>query len=102
MKLFVIILRYIASIEKINAARPAHLEFLDKYYAAGNFIVSGRQNPVTGGIIMASGDDRQEIENIVQVDPFYSEKLAEFNIYEFTPNKCAKDTNCFEKFIKNQ
>lgn len=99
MTLFIIILRYIVSIEKINEARPTHLEFLDKYYVAGNFIVSGRQTPLTGGIIMARGTNRQEIETIIKEDPFYFQNLAEFNIYEFLPNKCAQDAHFFEKFI---
>jgi uncharacterized protein YciI len=32
--------------------------FLKKYYDAGNFLISGRQIPRTGGIIIAVGESR--------------------------------------------
>jgi uncharacterized protein YciI len=98
-KLFIIVLRYIATIEKIDLVRSSHLKFLDEYYKRGNFIVSGRQNPVTGGIIISRGNNRSEIQEIIKLDPFYKENLAEFNIYEFSPNKCSDDVEFFKQFL---
>lgn len=98
-KLFVIILRYISTIEKINEVRPDHLAFLDEYYKRGNFIISGRQDPASGGVIIACGSSRNEIQEIIKLDPFYIQNLAEFNIYEFSPNKCADDAECLKKFL---
>jgi uncharacterized protein YciI len=75
-KLFVIILRYIVPIEEINAMRPDHLKFLDEFYKKGNFLISGRQNPVSGGIIISQGEDRKEIQEIIKLDPFYIKKCS--------------------------
>ncbi|MEI9947880.1 MAG: YciI family protein [Pseudomonadota bacterium] len=61
----------------------AHVAFLEKYYAAGNFLVSGRKIPRDGGIILAVGADKQQIEAIVKEDPFHKQGLAEFRIIEF-------------------
>lgn len=85
--MFVIILSYIKPIEVIDALRPSHLEFLDKYFAKDVFVASGRQTPLKGGVILAAGKSRTEIEQIISEDPFYIEKVANFEIIEFTPTK---------------
>ena len=48
----------------------AHVRFLKKYYASGHFLVSGRKIPRDGGIILAVGKRRDEIEAIIKEDPF--------------------------------
>ena len=85
--MFVILLTYTKPIEAIDSLRPAHLEFLDKYYAQDIFLASGRQNPLTGGVILANSSSRLEIEKIITEDPFYTEKVATYQIIEFKPNK---------------
>ena len=84
--MFVISLRYIKPIAEVDRVRPAHMIFLKKYYAAGNFVLSGRKSPVTGGIIIAQAVSIDEIQQIIQEDPFYTEQIAEFEIIEFSPN----------------
>lgn len=69
----------------------AHVAFLNKYYAAGNFLVSGRKIPRNGGIILAVGKTREEIQTIIQEDLFVREGLAEFRIVEFRASQRAHD-----------
>jgi uncharacterized protein YciI len=88
---FVIELIYKASLAAIDARMTAHVKFLKKYYASGHFLVSGRKIPRDGGIILAVAKDRQEIEAIVQEDPFYTHGLAEFRIIEFRASQRADD-----------
>jgi uncharacterized protein YciI len=89
--MFVIELVYKASLEEIDAHMAAHVRFLKKYYAAGNFLVSGRKIPREGGIILAVGRTRQEIEAIVTEDPFHRHALADFRIIEFRASQRADD-----------
>jgi uncharacterized protein YciI len=89
--MFVIELVYKASLEEIDAHMAAHVRFLKKYYAAGNFLVSGRKIPREGGIILAVGKTRQEIEDIVKEDPFHRHGLADFRIIEFRASQKADD-----------
>jgi uncharacterized protein YciI len=89
--MFVIELTYKADLADIDAQMAAHVRFLKKYYAAGNFLVSGRKIPRDGGIILAVGDGRQQIEAIVEEDPFYIHGLADFRIVEFRASQRAKD-----------
>ena len=89
--MFVIELTYTADLADIDAHMKAHVAFLRKYYASGNFVVSGRKIPRDGGIIVATGRNREHIEAIVQEDPFHRHGLAEFRIIEFRASQRADD-----------
>jgi len=89
--MFVIELVYKVDLARIDAHMAAHVRFLKKYYAAGNFLVSGRKIPRDGGVILAVGDSRSEIETIVGEDPFVAHGLAEFRIIEFRTSQRADD-----------
>jgi len=89
--MFVIELIYKASLEEIDAHMSAHVRFLKKYYAAGNFLVSGRKIPRDGGVILAVGKTRQQIEAIIKEDPFHLHGLAEFRVIEFRASQKADD-----------
>jgi|SRR5881394_842056 len=89
--MFVIELLYKADLAQIDAHIAAHVAFLKKYYAAGNFLVSGRKIPRDGGIILAVGPSRRDIEAIAEEDPFYQHGLADFRIIEFRASQRADD-----------
>jgi uncharacterized protein YciI len=89
--MFVIELTYKAALADIDAHMAAHVMFLKKYYAAGNFLVSGRKIPRDGGIILAVGKSRDQIEALVEEDPFYAHGLADFRIIEFRASQRAND-----------
>jgi uncharacterized protein YciI len=89
--MFVIELIYKAPLASIDGQMAAHVKFLKKYYAAGQFLVSGRKIPRDGGIIVAVGQNREQIEAIVREDPFVVRGLAEFRIIEFRASQRADD-----------
>jgi uncharacterized protein YciI len=89
--MFVIELIYKADLKEIDAHMAAHVAFLKKYYASGHFLVSGRKIPRDGGIILAVGKSRDEIEAIVKHDPFCARGLAEFRIIQFRASQRADD-----------
>ena len=89
--IFVIVLRYLVPLEDIDPHRRKHLEFLDEHYKAGRFIASGRQVPASGGVILARGNNRNELEGLIKDDPFAIHGLAEYQIFEFMPNKYSKE-----------
>jgi uncharacterized protein YciI len=89
--MFVIELIYKADLREIDAQMTAHVRFLKKYYASGHFLVSGRKIPRDGGIVLAVGKSRQEIEAIVKEDPFHAHGLADFRIIEFRASQKAND-----------
>ncbi len=89
--MFVIELIYKTDLGEIDAHMAAHVRFLKKYYKSGNFLVSGRKIPRDGGIILAVGKSREEIESIVKEDPFFKHDLADFRIIEFRVSQRADD-----------
>ena len=89
--MFVIELIYKADLAKIDAAMGAHVKFLKKYYASGNFLISGRKIPRDGGIILAVGESRERIQTIAEEDPFYRRGLADIRIIEFRASQRADD-----------
>lgn len=89
--MFVIELSYKAALPEIDAAMKAHVAWLDRHYAAGTFLLSGRKVPRDGGIIIACGTDRAAIEAIVREDPFVARGLADARVIQFRSSQRAPD-----------
>ena len=89
--MFVIELVYKADLKEIDARMTAHVKFLKKYYADGTFLASGRKIPRDGGIILAAGKSKQEIEALIKEDPFHQHRLADFRVIEFRASQRADD-----------
>lgn len=87
--MFVIELLYKSDLADIDANMADHVKFLKKYYDSGHFQISGRKIPRDGGIILATGKNRTEIETIIREDPFVKRGLAEFRIIEFRASQRA-------------
>jgi uncharacterized protein YciI len=89
--MFVVELIYKAELKEIDAHMRAHMAFLREHYAAGRFLVSGRKIPRDGGIILALGQSREEVEAIMREDPFCKRGLAEARVIEFRASQRADD-----------
>jgi uncharacterized protein YciI len=89
--MFVIELTYKVTLAEIDAMMAAHVRFLKKYYASGKFLVSGRKIPRDGGIILAVGTNRQQIQAIAEEDPFVVHGLADVRVVEFRASQRASD-----------
>lgn len=89
--LFIIDLTYTAPLAEIDALMKTHMAFVRKYYRSGHFVVSGRKIPRDGGIIVALGASREEIEAIAAEDPFCRHRLAEARVTEFRASQRAAD-----------
>jgi uncharacterized protein YciI len=88
--LFVITLQYRKPLKEIDAAMTAHVAFLNKHYEQGDFLVSGRQEPRVGGIILSRGKDRAAVERMMQADPLVKKGLATAEVVEFKASQTAK------------
>jgi uncharacterized protein YciI len=87
--MFVIVLTYTKPLAEVDALMRKHMAWLNEQYAAGRFLVSGRQIPRTGGVIIARGDDRAQIEALAASDPFVSGGVATFEVIEFRASQTA-------------
>ena len=94
--MFILVSKYIKSVEEINKELENHIKHLDKYYSLGKFVCSGRRNLRIGGVILCKCENEEEVKEILKEDPFSSKGIAEYEIIEFSPTKYAEG---FEKFI---
>ena len=87
--MFVILLRYTKPLAEIDRLLDAHRQFLHAHYATGDFVLSGRLEPRTGGLILARVSSRPALEAILAEDPFRQADAATYDIIEFVPTAAA-------------
>jgi len=85
--MFVVRVQYKAPLEEVDKYLKAHREFLEEYYRKGVLVASGPCKPREGGIIIALGEDKQEIRSMLNKDPFHLAEIADYEIIEFSPMK---------------
>ena len=81
--MFLILLTYTKPLTEVDRVVPEHMAWLAEHYATGDFLVSGRKEPRTGGVILATAASRQRVEAIAQNDPFVRAGVAACEIVEF-------------------
>ena len=59
--MFIISLTYQVPLDKVDAFIPEHVDYLNEQYAKGHFILSGRKEPRTGGVIITTISDRNKL-----------------------------------------
>ena len=84
-----LLLTYVRPLAAVDALMQEHVAWLDEQYAAGRFVVSGRRIPRTGGVILARGDDRAEIEALAATDPFVAAGVATCEVIRFRASQTA-------------
>ena len=89
--MFVLLLTYTSPLQQVDALMREHVAWLNEHYAAGRFVVSGRRVPRAGGVILARGDDREEIERIAASDPFVAGGVATCEVIQFRASPTADD-----------
>lgn len=94
--MFIFLVNYKRPLEEVEENLGAHRAYLDKYYALKKFIFSGRRNPRTGGCILCNASDREEVNAIIEEDPFYFKGIADYEILDISLTKYAEG---FEKFF---
>ena len=87
--MFIVTLTYLKPVEAIDALMHDHVEWLEKGYADGLFIASGRRVPRTGGAILARSGDELALRDNLARDPFIVHGAARCDVVEFTPSMTA-------------
>ena len=83
--MLIAILTYHKPLAEVEKLLEAHRDFLSDCYATGKLLVSGPQNPRTGGVIIAKISSKSEFEELLSQDPFAKEGIASHEIIEFDP-----------------
>ena len=91
MSVFAIFVEYTAPEDEVAPVRAVHREFLHEQARAGHFLLWGRREPATGGLIIAQGDDRETVERLAAADPFVTGGVAKSEVVEFGYFDCAEE-----------
>lgn len=81
--MFLVLIRYLKPAGEIERVRPAHRAFLEEHYRAGTLVCSGPRRDGTGGVVLARGEARAEVEALFRRDPYAIQGLAEHDVVEF-------------------
>ena len=84
--MYALISRYKRPLSEIDKHIDGHRAWLRKNYAAGTFLISGRQRSGAGGFILAAAIDRSHLDAILADDPFGQNDLADYEIIEVVPS----------------
>jgi uncharacterized protein YciI len=76
--------------EKIQPHMDAHMAYIKQQFADGRFLFSGRKVPRTGGIIVSNIETREQLDDIINQDPFERHQLADFDVIEFSVTTTCK------------
>ena len=85
--MFIIHIEYLVGLTEIEHYLQAHRDFLELHYQTGQLLASGPLIPRTGGIMIAMGRDRDQIEALCQADPLTQAGVARYEIHQFSPTK---------------
>ncbi len=80
--LCVVLLTYNQPLEQVDALMADHVAWLTTGFDTGTFIVAGRRDPRTGGVILVQGDADQAAA-IARTDPFVTGGVATFEVIAF-------------------
>jgi len=89
--LYLILLDYLQPLPEVEIHLAAHREFLARHYAAGHFLLSGRREPRTGGVILARAESLAEVSRWVDEDPFRQAGIARHEIIAWVPGLRSED-----------
>lgn len=88
--LYLILLVYLRPLSEVDKHMDAHREFLKKHYDAGHFLISGRKEPRSGGVILARAESSDDVVRWVSEDPFKQAGVASYELIRWTPTMAAE------------
>lgn len=83
-----ILITYVVPLDEVDRHMKPHVEWLERGYAEGLFLLSGRRNPRTGGVIVCRGH-KAEVEALAASDPFVTSGASTIEVIEFNASMAA-------------
>ena len=82
INMYLINISYKVPVEQVEPYFEPHIAFVRKYVASDIFLLTAKKVPRSGGILLANVGTKEELEKILQEDPFREFDLAEFQVQE--------------------
>ncbi|MEV7419601.1 YciI family protein [Streptomyces sp. NPDC089919] len=87
--MFILEVTYTVPLDTVDDLLEAHVAWVEAQMAAGVFLAAGRKVPRDGGVILAAGPSRAEVEKLVTEDPFVVADVCTYRITEFVATRTA-------------
>ncbi len=88
--LCLVLLTYVRPLEEVDAQMPAHVAWLEAGLREGAFLIAGRRDPRTGGVILMRGT-AEDARRIAATDPFVTRGVAEAEVIAFNASFAQPD-----------
>jgi uncharacterized protein YciI len=83
--MLIAISKYTKPLSEVDVYRQEHHKYMKPLFETGKLFIAGRQNPPSGGVIIAKTQSCDEFQKILDNDPFTKAGVAEYTIIEFNP-----------------
>jgi uncharacterized protein YciI len=87
--MFALITRYTRPLEEVEQHLEGHVAWIAVHADAGRILLTARQVPREGGLILASAESRERVEEMIRADPFVTAGVAEYEILELEVRRTA-------------
>lgn len=77
-----VVLTYVRPLNEVDAQMARHVAWLDAGFAEGAFLVAGRRDPRTGGVILMRGT-AEDVAAVAATDPFVTSGVATVEVIAF-------------------
>lgn len=81
--MFLLLGRYTKPVDEVEVHLEAHRAWVREHAEAGTFVAAGREVPLQGGLLVAVGVSREDVDRIIAADPYVTEGVAEYDVREY-------------------
>lgn len=87
--MFALLATYTKPAEEVDQLLDGHRAWIIRHMEAGRILLTARQVPLTGGLILARAGSVDEVWEMIREDPFHASGAAEYDVREFAPVRAA-------------
>lgn len=87
--MFLLLATYTKPAEEVDRHLEDHKAWIGRYTQSGNILLTARQVPLTGGLVIATGESAEAMWEMIREDPFYTSGCAEYDVREYAPVRAA-------------
>ncbi|WP_374337937.1 YciI family protein [Leeia sp.] len=83
--MFLIDMTFVKPLDEVDRHVQAHRDYLAGLYAQGLFLLGGRKQPRSGGIILSRQQHLDEVKAVFDADPLVQAGVATYTVTAFEP-----------------
>ncbi|CAH1666326.1 YciI family protein [Chelatococcus asaccharovorans] len=84
--MFLILLSYTKPLDEVDLWLDDHKAWVKQGFDDGVFVLAGGQSPRVGGVVIAIGETREQVESRAARDPFVHKGVAAAQVIEVRPS----------------